>query len=85
MGAMEFSIPFGQVIACMFLSTFCFFFRKDKLGLMINFVYVFNWGFLYGSESFVDTVGRPTIWLFVYLASGITLAVVIVAGFFREK
>lgn len=85
MGTMEFSIPLGQVIAYMFLSTFCFFYRKDKLGLAINFVYVFNWGFLYGAESFVDTVGRPTMGLFAYLASGLTLTVWIMMGFFREE
>lgn len=85
MSAMEFTIPLGQVLSYIFLSTFCFFFRKHQLGLMINFTYVFNWGFLYSNEGFVDTVGRPTMELFFYLASGLMLAVLVVVGFFREE
>ncbi len=85
MATNQFAIPAGQVVSYMFFSTFCFFFRKYKLGLMISFAYVFNWGFLHGTANFVDMMGRPTMGLFVYLGSGLTMAVLVVIGFFREE
>lgn len=85
LSANEFSIPLIQVVSYMFCSTFCFFFRKYKLGLLISYAYVFNWGFLHGSMHFVDMMGKPTMGMFVYLASGLMLAVLVVIGFFREE
>ncbi len=69
----------------MFFSTLCFFFNRSKLGLMISFVYVFNWGFLHASANFVDSMGRPTMELFLYLATGLMMTVLVLVGFFREK
>jgi hypothetical protein len=81
----EFTIPLGQVVSYMFFSTLCFFFRKYKLGLIVSFGYVFNWGYLHGSANFVDMMGKPTLGLFVYLASGLIMSVLVVIGFFREE
>ena len=73
------------MVSYMFISTLCFFFRRYKLGLMISFAYVFNWGFLHASANFVDMMGKPTMGLFVYLASGLMMAVSVVISFFREE
>ncbi len=81
----EFIIPVGQMVSYMFFSTLCFFFQKYKLGLMISFAYVFNWGFLHGTANFVDMMGKPSPGLFVYLFSGLMLATLAVVGFFREE
>ena len=81
----EVSIPLMQVVSYMFFSSICFFLRKYKLGLMISFTYVFNWGFLHGSANFVDMMGKPTVGLFVYLASGLMMSILVVYGFFREE
>ena len=78
-------IPLGQIVSYMILNTFCFLLRRYKLGLMIIFAYVFNWGFLNGSAAFVDTIGRPTTELFLYLASGLVMIVLIMWGFFRKE
>ena len=80
----EFSVPLMQVVSYMFCSTLCFFFRKYKLGLMISFGYVFNWGFLHASANFVDMLGKPTFGLFIYLGSGLMMAILVVTSFFRE-
>ena len=80
-----FTIPVVQIIFYMFLSTFCFFFRKYKLGLMISFAFVFNWGFLHSSSSFVDMMGSPTLGFFVYLFSGFLMITLALVGFLREK
>ncbi len=81
----EFSIPVGQIVSYMFFSTICFFLKKYKLGLMVSFTYVFNWGFLHASANFVDAMGKPTLGLFLYLASGLMMAVLVVIGFFQEE
>ncbi len=81
----EFSIPVGQIIFYMFFSTFSFFFRKYKLGLMISFAFVFNWGFLHSSSSFVDIMGSPTLGFFVYLFSGFFMITLALVGFLGEK
>jgi 4-hydroxybenzoate polyprenyltransferase len=91
MGVMEFlstheiSVPFGQMVSYMFFSTLSFYFKRYKMGLMISFAYTFNWGFLHNSAIFADEMGRPTLGLFVYLASGLMMAVLVVVSFFREK
>jgi hypothetical protein len=80
-----FFIPLGQIVSYVFISTICFLLRRYKLGLMISYVYVFNWGFLYGSANFVDMMGTPNMNLFVYLASGFTMAFLILIGLFRKE
>jgi hypothetical protein len=52
---------------------------------MISFGYVFNWGFLHATANFVDLLGKPTMGLFVYLGSGLMMAVLVVISFFREE
>ncbi len=81
----EFTIPVMQVVFYMFLSTVCFFLKKYKLGLMISYAFVFNWGFLHSSATFANMAGKPTTGLFIYLASGLMMAVLVVIGFFREE
>ena len=78
----ELVIPVGQIVAYMFLSTLCFFLKKYKLGLMTSFAFVFYWGFLQSSVSFVDMLGQPTLGLFMYLFSGLMLATLDLAVFF---
>ncbi len=81
----EFSIPLGQIVAYVFFNTICFFLRRYKLGLMISFAFVFYWGFLHASANFVDEMGKPTLGLFLYLASGLMMAISVLVGFFREE
>ena len=81
----EFVIPLMQMVSYMFISTLCFFFRRYKLGLMISFAYVFNWGFLHNSANYVNMMGEPTIGLFIYLASGFMMAFAVLIGFFVEE
>ena len=83
--ASTFAIPVGQMASYVFFSTICFFFRRYKLGLMLSFAYVFNWGFLHGTANFVDAIGRPTMELFLYLGSGLVMAMLVLVGFFREE
>ena len=81
----EFTIPLAQVVFYVFFSTLCFLLKKYKLGLMISYAFVFNWGFLHSTATFVIMAGKPTTGLFVYLASGLMMAVLVVVGFFREE
>lgn len=80
----ELVIPVGQVVFYMFLSTLCFLLKKYKLGLMTSFAFVFYWGFLQSSVSFVDVLGKPTLGLFIYLFFGLMLASLALVGFFMD-
>ncbi len=80
-----FSIPIVQIIFYMFFSTICFLFKKDRLGLIVSFVFVFNWGFLYSSSSFVDMMGNLNYGLFVFLFSGFLMITLAVVGFLQEE
>ncbi len=82
---MEFTIPVVQIIIFMFISTFCFLLRKYKLGLMISFAFVFYWGFIHSSSSFVDMMGSPTLGFFVYLFFGFFIITLALMGFLQEK
>ena len=81
----EFTIPVMQVVFYMFLSTACFFFKKYKLGLIISYAFIFNWGFMHSAAYLIDMAGKPTLGLLVYLFSGIMLAFLALWGFFREE
>ncbi len=82
---MEFTIPVVQIIIFMFISTFCFLLRKYKLGLMVSFAFVFYWGFINSSSSFVDMMGSLTLGFFVYLFSGFLIITLALVGFLLEK
>ena len=81
----EFTIPIVQIIFFMFFSTFCFLLRKYKLGLMISFLFVFYWGFIHSSSSFVDMMGSPNLGFFVYLFFGVLIITLALVGFLQEK
>jgi hypothetical protein len=81
----EFTIPVVQIIFFMFSSTFCFLLRKYKLGLMTSFAFVFYWGFIHSSSSFVDMMGSLTLGFFVYLFSGFLIITLALVGFVQEK
>ncbi len=81
----EFTIPVVQIIIFMFISTFCFLLRKYKLGLMTSFAFVFYWGFINSSLSFVDMMGSLTLGFFVYLFSGFLIITLALVGFLLEK
>ena len=81
----EFTIPLVQVVSYVFLSTLFFLFKNYKWGLMVSYAFVFNWGYLHGSTNFVDAMGKPTMGSTVYLISGLTMAVLVLVGFFREE
>jgi len=81
----EFTIPVIQVVFYMVVSTACFFFKKYKLGLMVSYAFIFNWGFLHSVSTLEKMAGKLTLGLLVYLVSGLMLAVLVVWGFFREE
>ncbi len=81
----EFTIPILQIIFFMFFSTFCFLLRKYELGLMTSFAFVFYWGFIHSSSSFVDMMGSLTLGFFVYLFSGFLIITLALVGFLLEK
>lgn len=81
----DFIIPVGQIFSYMILNTICFYLRRYKLGLMVSFAFVFNWGFLHSAAIFVDMIGRPTMELFLYLVSGFMMTALIMVGFFRKE
>ena len=82
---MEFTVPVVQIIIFMFISTFCFLLRKYKLGLMTSFAFVFYWGFINSSSSFVAMMGSLTLGFFVYLFSGFFIITLALVGFLLEK
>ncbi len=81
----EFTIPVVQIIFFIFFSTICFLLRKYKLGLMISFAFVFYWGFIHSSSSFVDMMGSLTLGFFVYLFFGFLIITLALVGFLQEK
>jgi hypothetical protein len=81
----EFTIPIVQIIFYMFSSALCFLFRKYKLGLMISFAFVFYWGFIHSSSSFVDMTGSMTLGFYAYLFSGFLIITMALVGFLQEE
>lgn len=81
----EFTIPVLQIISYMLFSTLCFLIRKYKLGLMISFTFVFYWGFLHSSSSFVDMIGNVTLGYYLYLFFGFLIIFFAMLGFLQEE
>lgn len=82
---LEISIPLGQMVSYMLFTTLCFLLKRYRLGLMVSFAFIFNWGFLHASANFVDATGNPTSGVYIYLASGLAIAVLVLVGFMRNK
>lgn len=85
MDTTEFIIPIGQIFTYMICSSVCFLLRRYKMGLMISYAYVFNWGILHGGANYINMVGKPTMALFLYLGSGLMMSMLVFIGFFREE
>lgn len=81
----EFTIPVVQIVCYMFISTLCFLIRKYKLGLIVSFTFVFYWGFLHSSSSFVNMIGNLTMGYYLYLFSGFLIITLALVGFLQEK
>ena len=79
----ELSVPMGQVAMFAILSSFCLFFGRLKLGLIISYAFVFYWGFVFNHQHFVDILGKTTYGMYVYIAGGTVSVLMAVVGFFQ--
>jgi hypothetical protein len=81
----EFSVPVWEVALLVFINSICILFGRYKLGLFISYFFVFYWGFMLNRPYFVDILGNMTFGLYLYVAAGIIMTIVIIIGLFIKR
>lgn len=81
----DFQIPAAQIILQILLSSFALLFGRIKLALLVNYIFVFYWGFLSKQTGIYDQVSNmaPSS-LYAYLIFGLLIVIVALIGFLQE-
>ncbi|QPJ66487.1 MAG: hypothetical protein G3M78_14205 [Candidatus Nitrohelix vancouverensis] len=80
----EFSIPLGQVILFVVVSSICLMLGRHKLGLLVSFCFAFYWGFVFNRETLVDMLGHST-GLYIYAFCGLAMIGLALISFSQER
>ena len=68
----DLTIPVGQIIILLLLSTLALLFGKVKIALIINYVFAFLWGYVFNRDKFlVSGFEHPEIFTILYFLFGI--------------
>ena len=76
----DLTIPIGQIIILLLLSTLALLFGKIKVALIINYIFAFLWGYVFNRDKLqVSGFEHPEIFTILYFLFGI--GIILMAGF----
>ncbi len=76
----DLTIPIGQIIILLLLSTLALLFGKVKIALIINYIFAFLWGYVLNRDKLeVTGFENPQIFTILYFLFGIDI--ILMAGF----
>jgi hypothetical protein len=82
----ELSIPLFQIMLLLILSSLAVLFRRDKLALVVNYLFALYWGYVLNREHVLGSTGKPTPYFTeLYFAFGVVIILLVVVGFFYQK
>jgi hypothetical protein len=82
LSAKDFSVPLWEVILLVFINSMCLLLGRHRLGLIVSYFFVFYWGFIFNSKYFVNILGEFTWGLYIYVVSGVMMAIIFLIGLF---
>jgi hypothetical protein len=74
-----FSVPLWQIGSIILINLFCLLAGKYRSGLLVSSFSMLYWGFILNKTYFVETLG-----LFLYIAAGLIMVVMLMIGLFVE-
>ena len=82
----ELSIPLFQIMLLLILSSVAVLLRREKLALVINYLFAMYWGYVLNREHVLKAAENPIPYFTeLYFAFGIVIIILIVIGFFFQK
>ena len=81
----QFAVPLSTVVLFMILNTLCLLLGHHRLGLLISYCFVMYWGFIVKFDYFVDSLGRTTSGLTIYMLAGMAMFATVIAALFMER
>lgn len=81
----NFSIPLGQVVLYVMLSSLFILFSMHKTGLLVSYGFVLYWGYVFNSRYFMELLGETSIGIPIYVMTGVAMALLSIVGFFLEE
>lgn len=77
-------IPLAQIMFFVIVISFCLLLKKHSLGLLVTYLFVFYCGFISQADQFVSIFGETSRGMYVYIFSGLAMAVMILIGFLQN-
>ncbi|MCX5802155.1 MAG: hypothetical protein NTU69_01250 [Proteobacteria bacterium] len=78
----DFSVPLWEVILLVLINSICLLLGRHRLGLIVSYLFVFYWGFIFNSTYFVNMMGYFAWGLYIYVISGLVMAIIFLISFF---
>jgi hypothetical protein len=78
----DFSVPLWEVILLVLINSICLLLGRHRLGLIVSYLFVFYWGFIFNSTYFVNMMDYFTWGLYIYVISGVVMAIIFLISFF---
>jgi len=78
----DFAVPLWEVILLVLINSICLLLGRHRLGLIVSYLFVFYWGFIFNSTYFVNMMGYFTWGLYIYVISGVVMAIIFLISFF---
>jgi len=78
-------IPANQMVLYVGLISLFLLFGRQRLCILISFLFTFYWGFIFNRDLFVDRLGNAEVFMALYLISGFFLVLMAVFVFFSSR
>ena len=78
----DFSVPLWEVILLVLINSICLLLGRHRLGLIVSYLFVFYWGFIFNSTYFVNMMDYFAWGLYIYVISGVVMAIIFLISFF---
>ncbi len=81
----QFSVPVSQITLLLFMSTLALLFGRNKLALIINYVFTLYWGFFMNRDFILSSMEKMEYFIYLYLAFGIAIILLSMIGLLTQK
>jgi len=82
----DFQISASQIMLEILLSSLALLFGRVKLALLVNYMFVFYWGFISNQVILYDRARETApMSLYIYLSFGLFIVILSLIGFLREE
>jgi uncharacterized membrane protein len=80
----QLSVPLMQVMMLLVFTTMALLFGKTKIALIVNYFFVFYWGYVF-NRNLIGFPEQMSTYTIAYVVFGLTIVVLALAGFFARN